>query len=74
MWVKTNLNGKKVVGQSEEGIFHRVKEHCLMGYKGDTKKAFDHSFIHPNIDIDVVITEEPESGSLAKPNEVYDII
>lgn len=45
-----------------------------MGYKGDSKKAFDQSFIHPNIDIDVVITEEPEVGSLAKPPEVYDII
>jgi mRNA m6A methyltransferase non-catalytic subunit len=51
-----------------------VKEHCLMGYKGDSKKAFDSNFIHPNIDIDVVITEEPEVGSLSKPSEVYDII
>jgi len=30
-----------------------------MAYRGDSKKAFDSSFIHPNIDIDVVITEEP---------------
>jgi hypothetical protein len=30
-----------------------------MAYKGDSKKAFDNNFIHPNIDIDVVITEEP---------------
>lgn len=45
-----------------------------MGYKGDSKKAFDSNFIHPNIDIDVVITEEPDLGSLSKPTEVYDII
>ena len=45
-----------------------------MAYKGDSKKAFDHNFVHPNIDIDVVITEQPENGSLSKPAEVYDII
>jgi N6-adenosine-specific RNA methylase IME4 len=56
IWVKTNEIRKKAPVQSEEGILIRVKEHCLMGYKGDSKKASDHKFIHPNIDIDVVIT------------------
>jgi hypothetical protein len=55
--VKTNLNKKKVPQINEESLFIRVKEHCLMAYRGDSKKAFDSSFIHPNIDIDVVITE-----------------
>jgi N6-adenosine-specific RNA methylase IME4 len=59
VWVKTNLNRKKFPETHEETLFTRVKEHCLMGYKGDSKKAFDNNFIHPNIDIDVVITEEP---------------
>lgn len=68
VWVKTNTIRKNVPPQSEDGIFVRVKEHCLMGYQGDSKRAFDHTFIHPNIDIDVVVTEEPEIGSLAKPS------
>lgn len=54
--MKTNETRKKIPQYSEESIFTRVKEHCLMGYKGDSKKAFDNNFIHPNIDIDVVIT------------------
>lgn len=57
VWVKTNFNNKKMPPQSEEGILVRVKEHCLVGYKGEAKKASDHTLIHPNIDIDVVVTE-----------------
>lgn len=51
-----------------------MKEHCLVGYKGEAKKASDHTLIHPNIDIDVVVTEEPDVGSLEKPTEIYEII
>ena len=58
----------------DNSVLVRVKEHCLMGYKGDSKKAFDNNFIHPNIDIDVIVTEEPETSSLSKPSEIYDII
>lgn len=57
VWIKTNLIKKKPPPQSDEGILIRVKEHCLIGYKGEAKKASDHNFIHPNIDIDVVVTE-----------------
>ncbi len=64
VWIKTNNLRKKNPPQSEEGIFVRVKEHCLMGYKGEPKKASSHNIIHPNIDIDVIVTEEPEFGSL----------
>lgn len=56
VWIKTNILKKKNPPQSDEGVFVRVKEHCLMGYKGDSKKASSHSFIHPNIDIDVIVT------------------
>ena len=56
MWAKTNFNRKKYPQLAEDNLFIRVKEHCLMAYKGDSKKAFDSNFIHPNIDIDVVIT------------------
>jgi len=27
-----------------------------MGYKGEPKKASNHNIIHPNIDIDVIVT------------------
>lgn len=74
VWVKSNIKKIKVPPQSQEGILQRVKEHCLVGYKGEAKKASDHKFIHPNIDIDVVVTEEPNIGSLEKPPELYDII
>lgn len=74
VWAKTNKIKRKPPPQSKEGILVRVKEHCLVGYKGDSKRASDHNFIHPNIDIDVIIDEEPEIGSLKKPNELYEII
>jgi len=57
VWIKTNVLRKKNLAQSDEGVFVRVKEHCLMGYKGESKKASSHSLVHPNIDIDVIITE-----------------
>ena len=57
VWAKTNKIQKRVPPQSQEGILQRVKEHCLVAYKGDSKKASDHSFIHPNIDIDVLVDE-----------------
>jgi hypothetical protein len=33
------------------------KEHCLMGIKGTVRRSIDNSFIHTNIDIDLIITE-----------------
>ena len=37
----------------------RVKEHCLVGLKGDVKRASDSHFIHANIDTDGIVDEEP---------------
>lgn len=54
--MKTNIKKNKTSNKTDEGILVRVKEHCLVGYKGEAKKASDHKFIHPNIDIDVIVT------------------
>lgn len=51
-----------------------VKEHCLMGIKGTVRRSTDGDFIHANVDIDLIITEEPEYGSLEKPSEIFNII
>lgn len=76
VWIKTNKKSKdrKCSEGDNKSILQRVKEHCLVGLKGDIKKASDPSFIHANIDIDVIVDEEPEPGSLKKPEEIYDII
>ena len=43
------------------GIMHfsRTKEHCLMGIKGTVRRSTDGDFIHANVDIDLIIDEEP---------------
>ena len=38
------------------------------------RKASDHSFIHPNIDTDVIVSEEPEFADTEKPEEIYRIV
>jgi len=58
----------------EQTLLHRVKEHCLVGLKGDVRRASDSHFIHANIDTDVIVDEEPEFGSTTKPLEMYHII
>jgi len=55
-------------------LLQRVKEHCLVGLRGDVKRASDSHFIHANIDTDVIVDEEPPFGSTKKPKEIYDII
>jgi len=51
-----------------------VKEHCLVGLKGDFKRASDSYFIHANIDTDIIVDEEPPFGATQKPKEIYEII
>ena len=34
-----------------------------MGIKGTVRRNQDGHFIHANIDLDIIITEEPEIGS-----------
>lgn len=74
-WIKTN---KKNIGHNKnlepKAIFQRTKEHCLMGIKGTVRRSTDGDFIHSNIDIDLIISEEPAYGTYEKPEEIFHII
>ncbi len=73
-WIQTNNRnrGKKV--QEPSAVFQRSKEHCLMGIKGTVRRSTDGDFIHANVDIDLIIDEEAEPGSLDKPVEMFHIV
>lgn len=45
-----------------------------MGIKGTVRRSLDSNFIHTNIDIDLIITEEPDYGKPDKPEEIFNII
>lgn len=45
-----------------------------MGIKGTVKRSQDSNFIHTNIDIDLIISEEPDEGIPDKPDEIFHII
>ena len=45
-----------------------------MGIKGTVRRSTDSNFIHTNIDIDLIISEEPENGCANKPEEIFHII
>ncbi|KAJ8944449.1 hypothetical protein NQ318_002146 [Aromia moschata] len=74
-WIRTNI---KNPGHSKNldprAVFQRTKEHCLMGIKGTVRRSTDGDFIHANVDIDLIISEENEYGSLEKPVEIFHII
>lgn len=74
-WIRTNI---KNPGHSKNleprAVFQRTKEHCLMGIKGTVRRSTDGDFIHANVDIDLIISEETEYGSLDKPVEIFHII
>ena len=55
-------------------LFSFEQEHCLMGIKGTVRRSTDGDFIHANVDIDLIISEEAEYGSLEKPVEIFHII
>ncbi|CAF3856560.1 unnamed protein product [Rotaria sp. Silwood2] len=74
-WVKTNRTNPRAALTLQSGsIFQRTKEHCLMGIRGTVRRSVDSDFIHANVDIDLIITEEPEWGDPNKPIELYHII
>ena len=50
-----------------------LQEHCLMGIKGTVKRSTDGDFIHANVDIDLIIEEEPEYGTKDKPVRISDM-
>lgn len=74
-WIRTNIDSP---GHSKilepKAVFQRTKEHCLMGIKGTVRRSTDGDFIHANVDIDLIISEEQEFGSLEKPIEIFHII
>ncbi|XKL66913.1 hypothetical protein PGB90_010333 [Kerria lacca] len=74
-WIRTNIgNPGHSKNLDSKAIFQRTKEHCLMGIKGTVRRSTDGDFIHANIDIDLIISEENECGSLEKPVEIFYII
>uniref|UniRef100_H3CHZ9 N(6)-adenosine-methyltransferase non-catalytic subunit METTL14 n=2 Tax=Tetraodon nigroviridis TaxID=99883 RepID=H3CHZ9_TETNG len=74
-WIKTNKNNPgKTKAMDPKAVFQRTKEHCLMGIKGTVRRSIDGDFIHANVDIDLIITEEPEMGNVEKPVEIFHII
>ncbi|XP_076459000.1 N(6)-adenosine-methyltransferase non-catalytic subunit METTL14-like [Babylonia areolata] len=73
-WIKTNIESQKNRSLEPNAVFIRTKEHCLMGIKGTVKRSTDGDFIHANVDIDLIIEDEPEFGSKEKPVEIFHII
>lgn len=58
-WVKTNTKSPgNTQHLDQKAILQNVKEHCLMGIKGTVRRNQDGHFIHANIDLDIIITEE----------------
>ena len=45
-----------------------------MGIKGTVRRSLDGNYIHANVDIDLIITEQPEYGTIEKPMEIFNII
>ncbi|CAH1794747.1 unnamed protein product [Owenia fusiformis] len=71
-WIKTNIQNPGHNKNSDpKAIFQRTKEHCLMGIKGTVRRSTDGDFIHANVDIDLIIDEEPPYGSKEKPIELF---
>ena len=73
-WIKTNHKNSVKAITEPNAAFQRTKEHCLMGIKGTVRRSTDGDFIHANVDIDLIIDEEAEQGSLEKPLEMFHII
>ncbi|ODN06628.1 Methyltransferase-like protein 14 [Orchesella cincta] len=74
-WIRTNVtNPGHSKNLEAKAVFQRTKEHCLMGIKGTVRRSTDGDFIHANVDIDLIITEEEDYGSMEKPTEIFHII
>lgn len=74
-WIRTNIdNPGRSKNLDSKAVLQRTKEHCLMGIKGTVRRSTDGDFIHANVDIDLIISEEQEYGSIEKPVEIFHII
>ncbi|KAL7675325.1 hypothetical protein ACOME3_001588 [Neoechinorhynchus agilis] len=72
-WIKTNkrlstpsISSGGLIGN----VFQPTKEHCLMGIRGTVRRGTDDDFIHANIDIDVLISEQSDR----MPHEIFGVI
>jgi len=72
-WIRTNNKNSGTGILDPRAVLTRTKEHCLMGIKGTVRRSTDGDFIHANVDIDLIIDEEPVVGSLDKPVEMFHI-
>ena len=75
-WVKRNTKfpGHMKHLETMGAVLEHTKEHCLMGIRGTVRRNTDSQFIHANVDLDIIITEEPEYASTDKPEEIFHII
>ncbi|KAA0193544.1 hypothetical protein HAZT_HAZT001226 [Hyalella azteca] len=74
-WIRSNASCPgHAKNLDHKAVFQRTKEHCLMGIKGTVRRSTDGDFIHANVDIDLIITEESSAGTLDKPVEIFHII
>lgn len=77
-WIKNNSkihnNENQAWNMPNEGLFQRLKEHCLVGIRGTVKRGQDGHFLNANVDTDMIITEMEPEGSTKKPEEIYSII
>ncbi len=60
VWIKSNrkINPMNLNYQNKYSTLIRCKEHCLVGISDKSNNKNDPDFIHPNIDSDVILTEE----------------
>lgn len=58
VWLKTGSNKAWNSGADDMSLFHRTKEHCLVGIRGTVRRGSDGHFIHANVDTDVIVSEE----------------
>ena len=61
-WIRTNNKNSGTGILDPKAVLARSKEHCLMGIKGTVRRSTDGDFIHANVDIDLIIDEEPVVG------------
>lgn len=78
-WIKTNKTRPGHEQLEPGAVLQRTKEHCLMGIHGTVRRSVDGDFIHANLDIDLIISEDPRSagftyGERDKPREIFHII
>ncbi|KAM7534642.1 hypothetical protein Aperf_G00000111860 [Anoplocephala perfoliata] len=78
-WIKTNKTRPGHEQLEPGAVLQRTKEHCLMGIHGTVRRSVDGDFIHANLDIDLIISEDPRSAGLTygerdKPKEIFHII